>query len=437
MAISSLGVGSGLDLEGLVTKLMAVEKQPLTRLETKQSGYNNQISALGQIKSALASLQTAAAAMKDPAKLSALKAATGDAAIATASAASGAVAGNYAIVVKEIATSHKLVSSANPSLSAGTLKIQVGEGDEKSVAIEAGESLSSVANKINAAKAGVTATVVNGSGGQQLVLTSDVTGADNAIEMSGVAGLEFGAGTNSLTQLTAAQDAVFTIDGIQVKSASNTVKDAVAGVTLELKGKGETQLSVSADDSALREKAEAFIKQYNSVLSTLKSLTQYNPDGASGVLNGDSTVRSVLSQLRNAASAVPAGADSSLAYLYDLGIESELGGALKLDADKLTAALAKDSAAVTKTLTAYASSFDTLTTQLNGDEGPVATRTQGIQQASKMLTTQMESLSLRLEKIETQYRAQFASLDTLLSKLQSTSNYLTQQLASLSNMSSS
>jgi flagellar hook-associated protein 2 len=441
MAISSLGVGSGLDLEGLITKLMKVETQPLTRLQTKQSAYNNQISALGQIKSALASLQTAASAMKDPGKLSALKAESSDATVASASAAAGAVGGSYNVNVTQIASSHKLVSGVTPSLSAGTLSIKVGANTEKTVAISAGMSLSDVASAINAQNSGATATVVNGSGGQQLVVTSNASGKDNTIKMSGVAGLEFDpvSGTGSLSQQTAAQDAKLSIDGIAVESASNTVRDAVTGITLNLAKTGSTRLTVSADDSSVREKAETFVKEYNNVISTLKTLSQYNPDGASGVLNGDSTVRSLMSQVRNAVSSVPAGVDpqSPLKYLFDLGISADLGGTLKLDTEKLAAALEQNPSAATQTLTAYASAFDALATRLNGDSGPIETRTQGIQQATRMLDTQMETLSLRLEKIESQYRSQFAALDTLLSKLQSTSDYLAQQISSLGNMSSS
>ncbi|MDR1276764.1 MAG: flagellar filament capping protein FliD [Candidatus Accumulibacter sp.] len=440
MAISSLGVGSGLDLEGLITKLMAVEKKPLTALQTKQNTYNNQISALGQIKSALASLQTAASAMKDPRKLTALTATTSDTSVATASVATGAVGGSYNVDVTQIASAQKIVSDASSSVSGGKLTIQTGSGTGVDVTIAAGASLSSVASAINSANAGVTATVVNGSNGQQLVVTGNETGKANEFKMSGIDELTFdpaSATGNTMTQQSAAQDAIVKIDGIEVSSATNSFENAITGVTLSAVKTGSTRLDVSADSSVLREKTEAFIKEYNNVVSTLKTLSQYNADGASGVLNGDSTVRSLMSQVRNAASTLPAGVDPSLKYLFDLGISSSTGGTMTLDATKLTAAIEKNSAAVTASLTAYGSAFDTLATNLNGAQGAVTSRTKGLEQSTKLLDTQMETLNTRLEKIEAQYRKQFSALDTLISKMQSTSNYLTQQLTMLGNMSSS
>ncbi|MDR1162214.1 MAG: flagellar filament capping protein FliD [Candidatus Accumulibacter sp.] len=445
MAISSLGVGSGLDLEGLITKLMAVESKPLTALQTKQNTYNSQISALGKIKSAIASLQTAASAMKDPRKLTALTATTSDTSVATASVATGAVGGSYNVDVTQLASAQKLVSGAAANVSAGgTLTIEKlgASGGSVDVTIDAGASLSDVAVAINSSNAGVTATVVNGSGGQQLVVTGNETGKDNEFKMSGssgITGLDFdpASATGDMTRQTKAQDATVEIDGIKVSSATNSFENAITGVTLNAVKTGSTRLDVSADSSVLREKAEAFVKEYNNVVSTLKTLSQYVPGGTSGVLNGDSTVRSVMSQVRNAASTMPSGVDPSLKYLFDLGISSSTDGTLTLNADKLNAAIEKNSAAVTASLTAYGSAFDKLATQLNSDQGAVTSRTQGLEQSTKLLDTQMETLTARLEKIDAQYRKQFSALDTLVSKMQSTSNYLAQQLTMLGNMASS
>ena len=416
MAISSLGVGSGLDLETLITKLMKVEREPLARLQNRKTTYTSQISALGKIKSAIDSLKTAATAMKDPEKLLSLAANAADASVVSASAAAGASTGTHSVEVTRLASAHKLVSSPSVNLSAGgTLTLETGR-------------LSDVASAINSAKAGVTATIVNGAGGQQLVVTSDATGASSQIRMSGIAGLDFdpAAATGGMTQQSAGQDAELKIDGITVVSASNTVKDALAGVTLELKKTNSgspTQLTISGDNSALREKAEAFVKEYNNVISTLKTLSQYSPDGASGVLNGDSTVRSLLSEIRNNAFNVPAGVDASFERLFSLVISSQTAGTLKFDAAKLDEAASKDISAAAKSLSAYATSFESLAKRLNG--------------TARLLDTRIESMNSYLEKVEARYRKQFSSLDSLMGKLRETSDYLAQQFSLLGNMSSS
>ena len=452
MAISSLGVGSGLDLETLITKLMKVEREPLARLQNRKTTYTSQISALGKIKSAIDSLKTAATAMKDPEKLLSLAANAADASVVSASAAAGASTGTHSVEVTRLASAHKLVSSPSVNLSAGgTLTLETGRvsggvftpsGSAATVNIAAGASLSDVASAINSAKAGVTATIVNGAGGQQLVVTSDATGASSQIRMSGIAGLDFdpAAATGGMTQQSAGQDAELKIDGITVVSASNTVKDALAGVTLELKKTNSgspTQLTISGDNSALREKAEAFVKEYNNVISTLKTLSQYSPDGASGVLNGDSTVRSLLSEIRNNAFNVPAGVDASFERLFSLGISSQTDGTLKFDAAKLDEAASKDISAAAKSLSAYATSFESLAKRLNGTGGLLETRTDSVQQSSRLLDTRIESMNSYLEKVEARYRKQFSSLDSLMGKLRETSDYLAQQFSLLGNMSSS
>ncbi|MDR2506775.1 MAG: flagellar filament capping protein FliD [Candidatus Accumulibacter sp.] len=461
MAISSLGVGSGLDLETLITKLMQVERQPLASLQNRKTTYTSQISALGKIKSAIDSLKTAATAMKDPDKLLSLTANSADASVVSASASAGASTGTHSIEVTQLASAHKLVSPSSVNLSTGgTLTLETGSvsgttfmpnGSAATVNIAARASLSDVASAINSAKAGVTATIVNGTGGQQLVVTSNTTGASSQIRMSAIAevtglsiaGLDFdpaAATPGGMTQQAAGQNAELKIDGIDVVSASNTVKDALAGVTLELKKTNSgapTQLTISGDSSALREKAEAFVKEYNNVISTLKSLSQYNPDGVSGALNGDSTVRSLLSEIRNNAFNVPAGVDASFERLFSLGISTQTDGTLKLDAAKLDEAASKDISAAAKSLSAYATSFESLAKRLNGTGGLLETRTDSVQQSSRLLDTRIETMNLYLEKVEARYRKQFSALDSLMGKLRETSDYLAQQFSLLGNMSSS
>ncbi|MEI7430142.1 MAG: flagellar filament capping protein FliD, partial [Betaproteobacteria bacterium] len=316
MAISSAGVGSGLDVNSIISQLMAIERQPITKLQTRQTTYSNQISAMGKIKSSIAALQTAANSISTTSNLYSYKATLADTTIASATTTSSAVAGSYSVEVQRLAGTHKLTSAAGASATVGgTLNIQIGSTATGSfvaksgtstvaVTINAGSTLSDMASAINAADAGVSATVINGSGGAQLVVTSKASGETNQVKisttMSGFAFDPINPSTvGNLTQKDPGQDAILKIDGITIaNTSSNTVTDAIKGVTLNLTKTNTnttTQLTISNDTSNLVAKATAFVKAYNDARTMLKDLSKYDPTGkASGVLNGDSTITGAL-----------------------------------------------------------------------------------------------------------------------------------------------
>ncbi|MBI2307782.1 MAG: flagellar filament capping protein FliD [Rhodocyclales bacterium] len=453
MAITSLGVGSGLDAEGIVTKLMALERQPLTLLQTRQTDFNNKLSAVGKIKSAIAALQSAASAMSTTSKLYSFKGVVADTTIASATTTSSASAGVYSLEVERLAGTHKLLSSASPDTSTGgTLTFEVGSTvggvftaksgtSAVGVTVSAGATLSQVRDAINGSGANVTATIVNGASGEQLVVTSKYSGETGQIRITASAGLgSFSydpvTATGGLTQKDAGQDAIVRIDGILIKdTTSNTVTDAITGVTLNLTKTNlgsPTQLSISNDTSNLTSKVEAFVKAFNELNTTAKDLTKYDATTKkAGVLNGDSMVSSVLGQLRDALYNVPAGASSDYQRLSDLGVSIQTDGSLKIDSTVLQSAVTTKWSAVATTVAAYGTTFDTLTTAMNGTDGIVTSRTDGINANIKTLGSRSDELSRRLEAVEKRYRAQFSALDALMGKMQTTSSYLSQQLASL------
>ena len=452
---ASTGIVSGLDTESIISGLMAVESQSVTRLETKQTTVESQISAMGQIKSAIASLQAAAEDMATTSDLYSYTGTLADTSIASATTTSSAVAGSYSIEVEQLATNHKLKSSASVDTSSGgTLTISIGSTSTGSfvstssvdITIDSGASLSDVATAINDADAGVTATIINGEDGAQLVLTSAETGEINQIkiESDDITGLAFDpddpTANSDMTESVAAQNAILKIDGITIAdTTSNTVTDAITGVTLKLTATNDddpTTLTISNDSSNLETKLQAFVDAYNSARETMKTLSQYDSDEEdTGVLNGDTTVSSALNQLRSLLSATPSDASSTYQYLSQLGVTSSSDGTLSLDTDVLESAMDSDFASVAKTVAAYGDAFDTLTTNMNDTEGLITSRIDGLNTTSDSLTDRITEMNRLLELTQARYEAQFVALETLLSSLQTTSTYLTQQLASLTSSS--
>jgi flagellar hook-associated protein 2 len=373
MAIQSTGVGSGLDVAGIVNQLMAIERRPLDLLDQKEAATKAQVSAYGSMKSALSALQTAAAALANPAKFRGGKATLADTSLASVSAASGAAAGSYAIEVQALAQAHKLKSgtfaTTATTLGSGTLTIEFGsysggaftlnpDKQAKNIVITPGQdSLAAVRDAINAAGAGVQAGIVNDGSGQRLVLSSSETGAANALRITvddtdgndtdaaGLSRLAYDAsmgGISHLTQTAAAQDALLEIDGIAVTRASNAVAGAIEGVTLNLLKAAPGTLStlaVSRDVDGAKASVDAFVKAYNDTTRALKALSAYDPATKIGAtLQGDSTLNSVQSRLR-ATLATAVDYAGGYASLSALGVAFQKDGTLLADATKLRAAL--------------------------------------------------------------------------------------------------
>lgn len=371
MALSSPGIGSGLDVNGLVSQLMALEQRPLALLNTKEAKLQAQLSAFGSLKGALSSFQGAVAALATPARFTAAKASVADGTVFSASAAPGAAAGSHSIEVQTLAQAQKLRSdvfaATGDSLGSGTLTIQFGtysgggftlnpDKAARTITISSGAaSLAGVRDAINAADAGVTASIVNDGTGYRLVVASKDAGLANALKISvadddldntdnaGLSRLAYDAstgGTTNLAQTVPAQNAVAVIDGITVSKASNTFTDALEGVTLTLLKAGTTTLTVAKDSAGVKAAVESFVKAYNDLNKTLTDLSKYDAaNKKASTLTGDATVRAVQSQLRGLFNTALASAGGGLTTLADIGVSFQTDGTLKLDAAKLTAAL--------------------------------------------------------------------------------------------------
>lgn len=450
--VTSGGIASGLDVSGIVSKLMALEQQPLTKLATKEADYNAKLTAYGSIKGSLSSLQTAVKALAAPSTLTGNAASVSDTTVLSASASSTAATGSYSLSVTQLATPHTLRSvtdyATTDTFGTGTLHIAIHGGTAVDVTISSSNNtLAGIRQAINDANAGVTATIINDGTTNRLVLASKTSGLAGDI---GVTVDDSGGGTKalaglasvSLFQTQAALDAKVTINGTDITRSSNLITDAIDGVTLNLaKGTlaapGTAILTVSRDTNAVTSAINNFVSAYNNALGLLKTDTSYDAGAKKGaVLNGDSTARSIQSQLSSLLSMNVTGVAGGISYLSDIGINRQADGTLATDSTKLAAALADPNKDVTSLFTqtiggneGIAVRFNTALHGIVEFGGLIGSRTDGITASIKSIGTSRDALNLRLAKIEAQYRAQFSALDGLISSMQKTSQYLTQQFS--------
>ncbi|MDP1607053.1 MAG: flagellar filament capping protein FliD [Rhodocyclaceae bacterium] len=464
--VSASGLGSGLDVNGIIKQLMALEQQPMKALATKEAGFQAKLSSFGMLKGALASLQTAAKTLSTTGTFTGMSASVSDTSVLTASAGSTAAAGSYSLSVTQLAKFHAVRSNTNyaattDTFTTGTLAISIGGGTAKNITIDSSNNtLAGIRQAINDADAGVTAAIINDGSTNRLVLSSKTSGSAGAIAVavtdSGSGGTHAlgdlkstGAGTTLVATQTA-DDAKLTINGIEITRSSNTITDAIEGVTLSLtKGTlaspGTTSLTVTKNTGATAAAIGAFVKAYNDAVTQLKNSSAYDAaNKRASTLTGDSTVRSIQSQLGDLVQSSLTGISGGIARLSDIGITVQANGTLAVDNTKLNAALADRNmdvgALFTQTTTGntgIAVRFTAALEAMVGTGGLIGSRTDGISASIKDLGKRAEALNLRLAAIEKRYRAQFTSLDSLVSGMNKTSQFLTQQLANLPGASSS
>jgi flagellar hook-associated protein 2 len=400
MPIQAPGIGSNLDVNGIVSQLMAVERQPLTLLKNRTQAFQTKLSGYGTLKGGLSNFQTALKDLSNGSKFTAAKGALAEATIAAVSVdGAKAVPGTYTLEVERLAQQHKVYSAAafdaTSAIGSGSIAIQFGSYDAtgntftvnaskaaQTIAIGAGQgSLGGIRDSINAANIGVSATIVTDNAGARLVITSKDSGAANSLRLtvtdddgnatdaSGLSQLAYdptaavGAGKN-LTQSAAAQDARLAIDGIWLTKSSNNFSDVVDGVTLNLQKTNlgtPTTLTIERDKAKVQESIEAFIKSYNDVSKTLRDLTAYNEATRTGAaLQGDATVRNLQAKLRGILAKPLSGTAGAVNSLSQIGVSVQRDGSLALNAQKLDAALQNNFASIPGIFAAVGSATDSL-----------------------------------------------------------------------------
>ena len=389
MALIATGVGSGLDIEGLIGQLMAAERIPVEqRLIKRETEITQDISALGSLKGALSAFQSTLSSVNAIDTYEKRNASSSNASAVTVSATSEASVGTYNLNVASLANAQSLAvrnqfSSVNETVGTGTLTFTFGTTSytadtstpvntandtydgfvekagaaSQTVTIDStNNTLSGVRDAINAANIGVSAAIVNDGTSFRLLISSNSTGAENSLQISvsdagdsndtdqsGLSRLAFNssAGTTNVYQTTAASDAAFTINGLSLTSTGNTVTDAVTGLTLTLKETtSSAEISVTDNKGGIKQAINTFVSGYNDLITTLNELTSYDAaTGARGALQGDFSARSIFSQLRSTLGNAADGYKGALSRLPEIGITSTTTGTLAIDDTKLTSAL--------------------------------------------------------------------------------------------------
>lgn len=472
---SSLGIGSGLDLSSLLDGLQSAEQQRLVPLQTRASSYNTKLSAYGTLQSTLAGFQTAAEKLGDAALFSGVKTASSSEAF-KASAGNNAEPGSYSLEVFELARAQSLVTAGQASTTdtignGGTITLSVGDADgnvSESVDIDIAaqdSSLSGIRDAINAADIGVSASIVNDGSDTpyRLVLSSNATGTDSQITLSvaednegGTGGGLLGGGDaptpladlldydsstgeGQMTQTVAARNARIAVNGIDIQSQSNTVEDAIQGVTLTLSGTtAEPQtLTATRDTDSVKAALEGFVAAYNRVHALSEKLTAFDgEDKANGILLGDSTARAVETRVRSALNTPIAG--GMFSGLAEIGVSLQRDGTMEIDDEALDDALANNLGGIGALLAGEGEAGGLSKVVVDaveivaGEKGLLAAASDGMQARIDSLSDQMERQQESIDATIARYKKQFIELDSIMATLNSTSNYLTQQFEALS-----
>lgn len=441
---TSLGVGAGIDLQSMLTKLMAAERAPINALDSRITSTNTQISVYGTLNSKLDALKSAAETLQFPSRLSAATATSSDATVLGASAVFTAATGSYALEVTQLAAAQKNVSMgyvAGTTFSGGDINFTVGGVAAPTITFDPGSyTLQEVSTRINDAKLGVTATVVNTTGGgQRLILTSDNSGTDNAFSLtSTLVPTDDPAGPTPQASLadadptkgSVAKNAAMKLDGIDISSSSNQFTDTVTGLTLTAVKLGTATVTVQNDSAKITAAVQAFVDSYNAVATTIKTNSSYNAATKTAqAFSGDATVRGIMEALGNARTAVPAELSSATYQaLSDLGVTILQTGQLSLDSSVLAQKISTSSTDVIETLSAYGKAFAESVSGMQTSGGVLSNRIDGLNAAIERFKDNKEVLEYRIALIEKRYRAQFTGLDTLISKMNALSGSLTQSL---------
>ena len=455
--VSGIGAGSGLDINSLVTQLVAAERAaPSAAINRREARANAQISALGSVKSAFASLQTAINAFKPGTLFDGRSFSSSESDFATAKAAASgtAVVGSFEVVVDRLASAYKIRFNETPTattLDEGTLSFTYGPNPEDTfnvVVDSENNTLRQLSAAINAQAngKGLVASVVTSGTGESLVLTALQSGDNSTITVAQTAGpgdlsaFETGTPAN-FTELAPALDARAYIDGILVTSSTNTISGAVDGVDITLKkltdglGSNPANARITVDENIAGAKSaiQSFVKAYNDVFAAVGKATAFDIEkGTSAALNGDALTRGAATQARNALSNFLADAGQAGVIT---GLSSDAKGVLSFDTSKFDAAYAADPSAVRSLFSGESGSlysrFAPSIDSLLSSDGVFATRETSLKNQLDSALDAREALELRLVQVEARYRRQFTALDALIGQLSNTSNFLSSQLANL------
>ena len=470
MSLSSTGIGSQLPVEEIVSKLVALEKQPLASLTKVASSMQTQLSVFSQVKSLMSTLSDSAAKLAKSSAWDGMLASSSNSAAVSVNVSGTTSATSFGIGVQQLARGQSVASSvmgaAGTPVGAGSMSIELGKwnaggtaftpGAEaaKNVSIDAADSLSDIASKINGANAGVTATVLRDASGERLLMRSSTTGEEsgfriNVTEDAGAPGLSrlaFDPATAPAVGMAAntaqyGQNAKATINGIEVQSKTNTFTDTIPGLsfTASQVTTAPVEVSVAADTEGMKKNIQDFANAYNALNDLLSKSTAYDAESkTAGALQGDSTSVGLQNAMRSLIASTAEGA-GAFTRLADIGIDIKKGGKLEVSATKLDEAL-KDPAALKAmfaTSTGGAGSaadglavkVKNLTAKMLGFEGLISNKSDAINASLKRNSSDQDKVNARAAMFETRLRAQYMALDVKMGSLSGLSAYIGQQVS--------
>lgn len=472
MAISSAGIGSGLDVANIVNQLLSIERAPIRQLQTEAGKLQTQISAFGRVQSALSTLRDTAVKLAQADTWRSAKATSADTTTLGATATGAAQAGSYNVNVTRLAASQTLATSnyasASTSVGSGILRIELGNFDSQPPVPKAGSnmveiviapgdsSLSAIRDKINSAGAGVVASVVNDVSGARLVLRSSQTGQENGFRVqvqdddgsdgdaTGLSALAFdpSSGIGIMSRPQQAQNALASINGVAVESATNTLDSTIEGLTFQLRKVGTTEVQVEPDTDALKKSVDEFVKAYNESIKLLREQTRYDPaTKQAGPLQGDRSGATMLSQLRTMFTG-SGGNSGVFSRLADVGLDVDTDGTIKVNDTKLKAALTQGPEmqklfanvdTTTPDNQGFAKRFEGWLKLSLDSDGTLDSRTQSLQARVKNNEAAQERLEDRVARSEVRLMRQYSALDTRMGQLSGLASYVSQQMSLLNN----
>lgn len=463
--ISSPGIGSGLDVQSIVSQLVELERVPIKQLQTQAATLQTRLSLYGNIKSQISALGDAASKLSSSTVWKEVTASSSNSAAVSVIASAGTIAGNYSIEVQQLARAQSTVSSAvtpGSNLGTGVLTIELGAwsgstfssngSSPVNVTIGSGEdTLSAIASKINAANAGVKAAVVRDGNGERLLMQSSETGVlqgfritasdndGNNTDASGLSGLSYSYGVASGTSLAqSGLNAQATINGVSISSSTNKLVGSLPGLTMQLSQvtSQPVEVSVSTDKESIRKDIEALVEAYNKINTTLTNAVKYDEGTKKGgPLQGDSTAVGLLNTLRSVMRSTTAS--SPFGRLADVGIELQKGGGLQIDSKKLEVAMENISDLQSLFTTATGSpateglgrKIKSLTDGLLDVTGSITNKNDALKSAIDRNGEEQEKMEDRVLRTQTRLLSQYTALDTKLAGLNSLSSYVSQQVA--------
>lgn len=455
MAISTAGLGSGIDFNSLVSQLVAAESEPQTALfDQKETILQARLSAFGVVKSALTTFQAEVVKLQSADAFSNRKATSASTSTFTATATNSAVLGSYDIQVTQLAENHKLRSTdftdSSTVIGTGTLTISVGGSSFGLTIDDSNKTVAGIRDAINNASSntGVTATTITVDTGTQLVLTSNDTGSNNNIVVTAINGgegdlqqlvydpLPAGSGTENLVQINPAQDSIIQIDSQNVTNNTNTVAGAIDGVTLTLNAAdpgNDHTLDIVLDTGSISAKIQSFVDAYNEYTKSINE-SMLQSETQQGILLGDALTRSIERQIRTKTTQQVSGIYTDYNSLAAIGITTQKDGSLKIDSTTLNNVIDTDLTSLTNLFTAengIANIVDSTIDSYVEFNGILDTKTDGIKDSISDITKQREQLAFRMESLEARLTAQFIAMDGLVSQLTSTGTFLTDALKNI------